>query len=297
MRMEPPFSLSSLFRYLFARFQYGDSVPLEPPRHAASVYLHSHHLDFDLHPGPVATAISDAKNLHKSLMIYIFCPENPLCSATDRLLRIPAIGQAISANYVFYATSSTTSDGYSILTGIRFRSLPLILLVRPSGNSLQESTVFVTHQGDISESSLLSYFAMDHRPPADPVRAEQDREFQEAILEVEQQEVIQHEAVGRYESERDRIAAEFAALPELPHGAPNVCRVRFQMPDNSNPEKAFPKDGPISMLFVFARHLLFPKKFALFTGFPMSRIEESQATIESVCPYQQFLVRVQYDDE
>jgi hypothetical protein len=299
MQMDYVASGQSFFRYLFSRFQYGESSPPDSSR-SSPVRHNWSDVVFDIHPGPISTAITDAVNLHKSLLIYIFCPENCDCIATESVFRAPAVGQIIADNYLFYPASSTSSDGYTVLAGFGFRSLPLLLLVHPSGRTLRDSAIFASHQGQISVAALTDYFSIDRRPPVaaiDPIVRNQDTEFQEALAEVEQQEEIQNREEEQAKLERELLDAQFESLPELTGSDDNVCRVRFRMPDNSQAERFFPLDGAAEMLFVYVRFRLWPRRFALFTGFPRQTILEDETRIGALGLHGQMLVYVQYNDE
>jgi hypothetical protein len=123
---------------------------------------------------------------------------------------------------------------------------------------------------------------------SNPIVQDQVREFQEALLGEERRSEIVHEE----ECGRDRIATEFAALPDEAVG----CRIRFHMPDNSHCEKVFAKTAPASWLFVHVRHFVYPRRFGLVTGFPQQEMEESEAEIQTICGQSQVLVHVLFEE-
>jgi hypothetical protein len=296
-RMDSLESIHSFIRYAFSRFQYGASAPPDSSRHSPPIHHNWSQLIFDVHPGPIGAAVNDAVNLQKSLFVYVFCPENPDCAQAETVLRADAVGQLVADRYLFYATSSTASDGYSILTGLNFRSLPLILLVHPAGRTLRESTIFVTHQGPISIATLLDYFTLDRRGNPDPIVRNQDEEFQAALIDAEQQQLAQIQTEGEFDLYRQTVAAQFESLPNLSANDNNVSKVRFRMPDNSQSERFFPENGAVAMLFVHVRFVLFPRRFVLLTGFPQMQIQEGEAAIGELCSHGQLLVYVQYSDD
>jgi hypothetical protein len=188
--------------------------------------------------------------------------------------------------------SITTSDGYSIATGVKFRALPLLLLVRPTGRTVQDSSIFLNHQGEVTESALLSWLGLE-RSRGDPIAAEQDIEFEQAV-EIDNERAA---AVRERERERESVQEDFENLPELRPGDPNVCTIRMHLPNSRPMVKVFPRAGKIAMLFAFANHFVAPRVVALYTGHPLQRIENLEAEIGSICPGTQFVVYALYDDE
>ena len=53
----------------------------------------------------------------------------------------------------------------------------------------------------------------------------------------------------------------------------------------------------IDNLFVFVRMFMFPKKFALMTGFPQKALQENGSVMRNECPERQFIVHVEELDE
>jgi hypothetical protein len=270
-----PFSFSGLLSRLLYHFNYGDtpSSPLDYPN-VENPRLER--VPFPLHPGPLREAISNAKELHKPLLLYVFCLDNPDCAEVDLLFQSPAVVQEISTKFVFFAASSTTADGWSIITGTKFKRLPLIIFVRPTGDALSHGQVFLNHQGEISEEVLLSSMAAVAAPPGDPLRAAQEREFQEALDEEQRRAA----ATAAESDARARVDREFAELAQLQPGEADGCPVKFHFPDSSQRVFVFPPQAPVALMFRYVRYFLFPREFALETGFPRSRVADDDGTIE-----------------
>jgi hypothetical protein len=293
--MIEPFTFSGFARRLFHRFRFGETSPGD--------YSHLYSIDnprfrdlpFDSHFGPLSHSFQDAKTHHKTLFLYVYCLENPHCASAESLFRRPDISAQIGAHYLFCPLSITTADGYSVAIGVKFRALPLLLLVRPTGRGVQDSSIFLNHQGALSDATLLSSLGLE-RGHADPVAAAQDAEFARAV----EADVIRRERdadVAAAAQERARTGADFANLPELAPSDHDVCTIRVHLPNDGQQMRVFPRSGPIAMLFAFANHFAAPRRVALYAGHPLRRIEDLEAPIGSICPAQQFVVYAIDDDE
>jgi hypothetical protein len=278
-------TLPGFVRRLFHRFSFGDAFSdyshlpsIENPR--------LRDLPFEPFFGSVAQALPEARLRHKTLFIYIYCVDNPLCASTEALFRVPAIAQQISANYLFCPLSITASDGYSIATGAKFRRLPLLLLVRPTGESVRESTVFVNLQGPITESGLMASLGIEQgrAAPAGPDRAV---EFEPALPDEGPDSIPEP---PRANGVGARMALDFAALPDLAPTDPDTCTVRFHLPNNAQVVRTFPRSAPARLLFAFAEHFVAPTPVALYAGVPPLRIENEEAPIGSLSPSTYFVV-------
>jgi hypothetical protein len=234
----------------------------------------------------VKDAIHDAKNLRKFLLVYVFCNDNPLCQSMDSLYKSTAISRIISSRYIFYPTSSTTWDGYSIATGFSFTALPLFLFLRPTGETVNDCQLFADLRGAVSEETLLATLSVAVPPAAaDPIRDAQDREFLEAeaadarrTQELFQAQTTETQAVD----ERERIEREFAALPELAASDRDVLICKFKFPDNTEKVRVFRREGSVAMLYAFVRYFRFPEEFVLRTQFPMLEIPDDGSTIADI---------------
>jgi hypothetical protein len=297
-----PFTLFGIWSRILYRFNYGDTPPpgLDHATFQAVANPRLSGLACSVHPGPLNEAISSARSLQKCLLVYVYCVDSPECAAVDSLFRSAPIAEHISAKFVLYATSATVTDGWAIVTGTKFKSLPLFLFVRPTAETLPKCQIFVSHEGVVSEDLLMSFLESSSFLDGGRVRAEQDRQFMEVLQEDEAQQAeppvaIQEPAEGS--KDREKIEKEFNDLPVIEAGDPDACRVKFQFPDNSHRVQAFPRGAPAWMLFVFARYYQFPRGFALETGHPMKKINEDEATIEEACGGRQVQVYVVDSDE
>jgi hypothetical protein len=283
----PPFSFSGLLSRLLYRFNYGDT----PSSPADSSTFRTG--PFASHPGPLKDAISDARSLNRSLLVYVYCADNPASAATDVLFQSAPIAEHLASKFVLYATPATVADGWAVVTGAKFTALPMFLFVKPAGDTLATSQIFITHEGPVSEEILLSLMESTVMPPVgDHVRAEQDRQFLEAVRQDEEAAAAIESTAEIEEGERDRVEREFSELPDLQPTDPEACRVRFRFLDNSQRIRVFPRHGPVAMLFTFARYYQFPNAFALETGYPRKQIREDEGTIEEACGGRQVQIYV-----
>jgi hypothetical protein len=92
--------------------------------------------------------------------------------------------------------------------------------------------------------------------------------------------------------DRETIEKEFNELQVIGGGDLDVCRVKFQFPDNSHLIDTFPRGLPASILFVVAQCDQFPREFALETGYQMKRISEDDVVVEEACGGRQVQVYV-----
>jgi hypothetical protein len=119
-------------------------------------------------------AIEEARRLGKALFVYIYYADHPLCARAEELFHEDQVADAIASGYVFYPLPITTAEGYSLATGMRFRSLPLILLVQPTGQTIAESTICTTIQAEVDQVSLLSFLGVaEHASPDSAPAAEE----------------------------------------------------------------------------------------------------------------------------
>jgi hypothetical protein len=264
-----------------------------------------YHFAFDSHPGPVGDAIRDAANLRRTLFLFIYSRDNPATTSVVSLLQQRTILEEIRENFIFFPLDVTWPEGWRIATELAFKYMPLIALVRPEGDSLGESQTFVTYEGRVSESSLLSSMRVEYhqRNPDAAVIHDQDAEYVRAVRIAE--ETAQHsQAVAaavatratEREIQRSQIDDEFRRIPE-PADLGDTATIRFQYPYLPTQTQKFSREAAVRWLFVFVRKSMFPKRFVLLTGFPQTRIEESDRPLKDVVPEKQFIVYVEASDE
>lgn len=262
-------------------------------------------LPFECHPGPINDALTDAKNLHRSLFLFIYCKENPNTKNVISLLRLDNVAQAIHNSFIFYPQDVTWPEGWAIATQLKFQELPLIALIRPRGHSLEESNVFVQHEGKLGANALLSFINVEHQNAeaneAHGIVQQQNDEFNNAVLQDEinlQQEEEQRRAeeeASRLEQEaKVKVEAEFESLPTPPPNA-DCCTIKFQFPDSTSQHFKFERNSPIHFIFIFVRKHMFPSNFNLFTGFPRQLITDSDEPISSRYTDKNFIVFVEED--
>ncbi|KAH0795466.1 FAS-associated factor 2-B [Histomonas meleagridis] len=259
---------------------------------------------FDSHPGPVKDAIEDAKNLNRSLFLFIYCIDNPNTYKVSKILQSDAIANEIHSNFIFLPLDVSFPEGWHSACDLKFTEIPMIAIVRPEGTTLNESHVFAEFKGIISEDDLLSSIRIEnhHRSPDVEIIEQQNEEFNEAIRrdteatreEVEEEQRVQNQQEEE-KREKEKIEKEFDELPEIEEGM-DVATIRFQFPDNVSRIHKFPRDQTVNLLFVFARKFMFPKKFVLVTGFPQYKIDENGKKLSDVCREKNFIVHVEEDE-
>lgn len=285
------------------KFLYGDTESIEYTHQHANAQFPNLDLEFDLHPGPLKDALTDAKTLGKRLCIYIYCADNPLSVQTDRLLENPMVSERIASDFIFYPTSVTSADGYSIAVGAKFREIPMFLVVTPNGDSFDQITINRCLQGEISLQSLLMSLSTTgnnqentNASVTDPIVQEQNEEYRNAEHEIEQREAREAREVRERETEQAEVERRFRELPELPHGTDNSCVVKFRFDNRPEEVKVFYRDTAVSSLFDFVRHFAFPRQFSLFmSGSPMVQLEDSDELIGNLNQGASFVVVVIYE--
>ena len=307
---EPRFSITAFFQKILHHIRYGNAPIDEHVFGSHSDFSSSWGLPYDSHPGPIEEAINDAKNLNRSLFVFIYCKENALTQRCLTILSQPSICEEIQRSFLFLPLDVTTPQGLLVANALEFHQLPLIALVRPHGNSLENSQIFVKHEGKIGESILLSYIRIEHHEEErareqvqqQAVVEEQDQEYIHALeREQERQRQIRaHEEEEEMQEELQKVMKQtideaFDNLPPPPTTGEKVT-VKFQFPDNNNQIRSFPRDGPASMLYIFARKFVFPKQFVLKVGFPPAEIADSADPISSIIRDKQFICYVETDD-
>lgn len=294
------FNFSSLFKLFMYHFRFGDTTSdYVRPGYNENPRLSD--LSFDCHPGPIDTVVEDAKNLHKSIFLYIYFIDNDICQKTEELFHIPSISAEIQRSFIFYSISATSSDGYTLATHFNFTKLPIIALIRPRGHSFSDSSVFLSHEGFITESSLISYISLEHPEDANIIQ-NQDQEFLAAVAEAEQNNLriqeIENQAREdeiRQENLKKKIEEEYNQLPVI-HQNEQCFTIKFHFPDNTERMRTFPINGTIKMIFIFVRYYLFPSDFTLQCGYPLSEINESEDPIETISKSKQFVIFVDIDN-
>ncbi|EAY20134.1 hypothetical protein TVAG_366420 [Trichomonas vaginalis G3] len=300
---ENKFTVMVFLKKLKHRFQFG-SLPLENEHYNVhNDFSASWGFQYDSHPGPIEEALVDAKNLNRSLFIFIYCRENLVTQRVINVLSSDSVSQEMQRSFLFLPLDVTTPDGITVANMLKFHQLPLIALVRPRGNTLASSQVFVQHEGLIGESVLLSYIRIEHNEPDNnqtEVVNDQDAAYQRA-LEREDERIRQeemHQEEEQMQEEMSHVLQQsvddaFAALPPPPTTGERVI-VKFQFPNaDANQTRAFPRDGPISMLFTFARKFVFPDEFVLKAGFPPAELEETETPISQTIQEKQFVCYVE----
>ena len=292
---------AGFFQTLVHRFFYGDTSMSPNSSHHENPNFRD--LGFDLHPGPVTDAFTDAQTLGKRLFIYVYCTDNPLSMKTDELWRNPTISEKIAADYIFYPTSVTSVDGYAMAVGTAFTEIPICFIINPTGNTLHESTVVSVSQGIITAESLIISLSSGSgtipgpAPAEDPVVPEQNQEFHEAETEMARTAQLEAAVAEMRDLEKEEVESMFEQLPDIEAGTENSCVVKFRFDNGTEQMKVFHKNASISSMFTFVRHFAFPRHFLLFApGCPMVKLEASEEPIESLRYGNNFIVVVLYED-
>ena len=311
--VDEPLTIWNFFPRLWHRFSFGN---YPSPFNS----LHQFNFSFDSHPGPIDDAIHDARSNSKSLFVFIYSCDNPLTNKIVNLLRLSQISQEISSNFVFYPVDVSWPEGWTLANSLLFTKIPLIALIRPRRNSLAESQIFVKHEGDISEATLLSYIHVEVNTDQQIIQ-QQNRDFEEALHHEENLETQNnntsnspqnlnnnennHESNNDNNNEnnnentlnnlnslsKEKIDEEFNNLPHVERN--NGKNVRFIFPDGTPRTQSFPNDGTVHMFFVFVRKFLFPDNFILLAGFPQQEIVDSDEILSNAFSERQFIVYIQ----
>jgi hypothetical protein len=304
--MEPlidtPVTICNFFSRLVHRFTHGnapysqriDSFPAGP--------ICPFNLPFDAHPGPVDDAVTDAKNLHRSLLLFIYCRDNPLTRRMVALLQSQTVADEIREYFVFLPLDVTWTDGWQIAASLEFKYMPLLAIVRPRGTSFAESKVFVTYEGSVGESTLIASMRVEHqdRNPDALIVQNQDEEYNRALIMQQESDRLAQEAALSRQAEMDarnrEIDEEFAKIP-APVDQADTAVIKFQFPDATTKTYRFSREDSLKWLFVYVRKTVFPKSFTLSTGFPREKIEETECALKDAYKEKQFIVYVEFEDE
>ena len=299
-------SISTFFKRLIHRFEFGNAPFEHDLLDVHPDFSSSWGLPYDSHPGPISEAITDAKNLHRSLFVFIYCKDNALTQRTINILSQRSVSDEIQRSFLFLPLDVSTPEGLVVANSLNFHRLPLIALVRPRGDTLSHSQIFVKHEGKIGESVLLSYIRIEHHEEVDHREAEvrnivvedQDHEYQEALRREQERlrQIALHEEEEEMKDELNEVIKlsiddAFDALPPPPTTGERAT-VKFMFPDG-NQTRSFPRDGPVSMLFTFARKFVYPKEFIIKAGFPPVEIKETEEPISRVIKDKQFIAYVE----
>ena len=300
-------NIKLFFQRIVHKFFFGNTPFPGDYLSAVSDFSSSWGLPYDSHPGPVADAIADAKNLNKSLFIFIYCRENTLTQRTIAILSSPSISQQMQRNYIFLPLDFSTVEGHKVRE-LEVAPLPIIALVRPRGNSLHDSQIFFQHGGKITAYDLQCCMTMqnenDQNDQTENQRIidNQDEEYERAVADeeqrqrdIERQEEERRQLQEQEEKKQMEIEQAFNNLPQAPNEPENKVTVKFQMPNNEHQIRSFPRDGSTSMLFIFVRHFVYPNRFILRVGFPPKEIEESDVPLSETISDRQFICYVELE--
>ena len=255
---------------------------------------------FDVHPGPMSQAIADAQVLHQSIFLFIYSLDNPATRSVVSLLQRRQVADEVRS-FMFVALDVMCPEGWRAAAELEFQEMPLIALVRPRGNTLRESRIYVRFEGVFSESALISSMRieMNARTPDAEIVREQDDAFDRVVREAQEnerrEEAAQEEAqraAADIERGRTDVDSAYERLMQLEQSG-NMATIRFQFPDNQTRTQKFDRSGPVRNLFVFARKFMYPTPFTLMTGFPKRVIEERDGSLEEQCSEKQFIVYVE----
>jgi hypothetical protein len=204
--------------------------------------------------------------------------------------------------FIFLPLDVTWPEGWRLAAELDFKYMPLIALIRPRGNSLAESKVFVTYEGRVSENTLIGSMQMEHqdRNPDVAIVQNQDEEYQQAIVQQQEADRAAQEEAAVQASElaqrRRDIDSEFEAIP-MPADQADVLTIRFQFPDATSKTRQFSRSGAQKWIFAYVRKQVFPKDFVLLTGFPQARMEEIEVALKDLYKEKQFIVYVQFVED
>lgn len=280
-----------LFKTLHSKFTDGDSN--------LSI---THQFPFDTHPGPLNQTIVDAIHQHKSVFVYVFTNDRSLEVQSVTLFENQTVIQSIRNSYLFLPLLVTSSEGFRVANFFSYTKLPVIAIIRPDGNSIEDSRIYAQYEGNIDESTLLSTISIERmnnrNNQGNPLINEQNLEYQRAEVEETQRvDREREEERRRAQEEAERIEMEknvhidFENLP-VPRENEIPITVKFQFPNGSFKTRQFPQDSPLSYLFIFVRKFLYPNQFSLVTGFPSIVLQDSSQLISEVVQSRQFVVLI-----
>ena len=150
------------FKKIIHRFQNGNQPFGDSDDLIQNDFSSSWGLTYDSHPGPISAAITDSVTLNRSLFVFVYYRENALTQRTIALLSHNQVAEEIRKKFIFLPLDVTTHEGLFFANYVQFTSLPIIALIRPQGNSLEESQIFIKNEGKIDLSLILSYINIEH---------------------------------------------------------------------------------------------------------------------------------------
>ena len=288
----------TFFETLRRRYFFG-GTPAPPSAMSEPDNPNLANLDFDVHPGGPFLAFSDATNQNKPIMIYIYCVDNSVSNRMDNIFRRPAVAAKIASDFVFYAASVTSNDGFELAQSFGFGMIPYLFI--GSAAAWRDDTAqgnFI--EGEFDEEMLLSIMdsvlARMRNRPQEAAPEEEEEVRQEVSDEFRQlsQEVWGRVSLEEAQQEVPLHVRQFEALPELSASDANVCTVRFHFPDNVERTRVFPRDGSVDMLFAFARYFVEGRAVRLYSrvGLAMRELTEGDGVISQVSSDAQFIVYV-----
>ena len=297
--LQHSWSLKKFFKTIIHRIAHGNA-PLDSDSYNFSNMRLPISFPFDSHPGPIEDAVSDAKNMNRSIFLFIYHLENPSTAHLCRILQNPDVSNEVRSNFIFLPIDVTSPEGWSTAVKLRFQQIPFIALIRPK-ESFDKSVVFIKHEGNIGENTLLSSLRVENheRAPHTQILGQQNIEFHDELERVAENERRQQEEQAMKEEEDKRlqlqkeiIEKQFQELPNVDDST-NVATVKFQFPNNETKTHRFPRDESINLIFVFVRKYMFPKKFKLMTSFPQFQIPENNDKISHFFSERNFMIYVE----
>ena len=207
---QPSNDFCNIFKLIYHHFVNGGL----PYSSNTSQYTLPFVFSFDSHPGPLKDAINDASNLHLSLFIFIYSEDNPDTNYIVSLLQKESIISEMNANFIFLPLDISHPEGWKTACKLSFTQIPLIAIIRPAGESLDECCVFMKYSGRVEEQELLSSMRIENTERTnndEVIIQEQNIEFVEALNE--ENEIERREAREEEEKKRKEEVTTAARTP------------------------------------------------------------------------------------
>lgn len=239
---------------------------------------------FEQHCGPLQRAVTDAVINNRALLVFVFDPENFKTAEFVSVLNSSEISVEIERNYIFLPLKTFSNDAITIYESLENSQFPILAIYKTRKDAVKLSKPEFISQGSVISNNLLTALRL-HAPRDEALLAEQEREYEEAVEEIE----------NRHERTQEDVDRDFNKLPKIPKTRKKVICVKFVFQDKPR-TKRFPSKGTNAMLYMYARKFIFPAPFSLFIGVPeVIRIPDDDAPIKSITTDKQFVVSIDYD--
>jgi len=271
--------------------------------------------------GSFSTALNRAKNEFKLLIVYLHCSINPNTDQFCReILCNNLITEFFDEHFLFWTGDISDKDGYWVSNTLQASGYPFLAVVRQNlvggftpvyqidkiitCEELMEqlTSILEAHEPILTNQRI----EQEERTRDRLLREEQEREFQQSLLEDQEkekrireerqriEEKQREEAYQRQEEERkkqDKIKRQeelLNKLPPEPSAGEGVTQLIFRLSDGSRLQRRFYRTDKLQLVYDFIDSKNIEQNdYDLVTNFPLRKFDDKTKTLAELDLYPQ----------